>query len=417
MKILLTSIGTRGDIEPFVAIGEILNKEGHEVAYSFPEQFKSLITDKSNYHPLSEKAIELIESKDGRIVMGKASLFHKLRALFRLYIKSLQVNRILMQQQYEIVEYENPDLIIHNVKCIYPFLWGLKHAKQTILVSPVPYFIYYVSGHSHIGFNKNFGSLINSLTYKLSNFGLIKTINVSQKYLPQDQKFSKTEIKNTLFQKKLIYTISPSIFQRPDNWPENVQVLGYHERDKMNDWTPNLTILEFLSKYPKVLFLTFGSMVNSHSEENSELIYALLVRLEIPTIINTAAGGLIKIRKYATTEHLHFVEHIPYNWILSRVYAVIHHGGSGTTHLALKYACPTLIIPHIIDQFGWNKLVHKLGVGPKGISINKLSAKRLKPLICDLLQNKKYKRKVDDISFKMRNEHYEERLSRFIFNN
>ena len=42
MKILLISIGTRGDMEPFLAIGDILKEKGHEVLCAFPEHFRSL---------------------------------------------------------------------------------------------------------------------------------------------------------------------------------------------------------------------------------------------------------------------------------------------------------------------------------------------------------------------------------------
>lgn len=42
MKIILISIGTRGDMEPFLSIGEILKEKGHQVICAFPEQFRDL---------------------------------------------------------------------------------------------------------------------------------------------------------------------------------------------------------------------------------------------------------------------------------------------------------------------------------------------------------------------------------------
>lgn len=47
MKIVLISIGTRGDIEPFLSIGEILQEKGHQVICAFPEQFRG-IAEESN---------------------------------------------------------------------------------------------------------------------------------------------------------------------------------------------------------------------------------------------------------------------------------------------------------------------------------------------------------------------------------
>lgn len=74
MKILLTSIGSRGDIEPFLALGRLLKEQGHKVA------FAALIPKGFNFYPLSRRVIELIESEEGRIIMGgKASLLRKTR--------------------------------------------------------------------------------------------------------------------------------------------------------------------------------------------------------------------------------------------------------------------------------------------------------------------------------------------------
>jgi UDP:flavonoid glycosyltransferase YjiC (YdhE family) len=45
MKIILLSIGTRGDMEPFLAIGELLKERGHQVICAFPGQFRELAED------------------------------------------------------------------------------------------------------------------------------------------------------------------------------------------------------------------------------------------------------------------------------------------------------------------------------------------------------------------------------------
>ena len=45
MKIILITIGTRGDIEPFLAIGAILKEKGHRVICALPDQFRNLVED------------------------------------------------------------------------------------------------------------------------------------------------------------------------------------------------------------------------------------------------------------------------------------------------------------------------------------------------------------------------------------
>ena len=95
--------------------------------------------------------------------------------------------------------------------------------------------------------------------------------------------------------------------------------------------------------------------------EKTQTILNVLKRNRIAAIINSSWGGLEKIE--AASETIHFVNNIPYDWLLPKIYAVVHHGGSGTTHMALKYACPSLVIPHILDQFYWNNIIAKQKLG------------------------------------------------------
>jgi len=404
MKIVLTSIGTRGDIEPLMAIGEILNKKGHHIVHAFPEQFAGITPTSIPFYGLTPKILELIHSEQGKILMGKANLIKKAKALLYLYRKGQGINRELTQQHFEAIEHEKPDLIIHNSKCSYPLLWGLKEDKPTILISPVPYFMYPVKGHAHLGFGQNFGTVLNKFSYWLSNFGQVKTIFDAQKHLPNSYNFSKQTIRQALMHKKIMFSISPALFQRPDYWPEHAQVIGYWERDKIMSWQPEPDLEKFLKDHPKIVFLSFGSMTNTEPLKISNIIYRILAEYNIPTIVNIAEGGLVEVEEYKNHDNFLFVKRIPYEWIFERVYAVIHHGGSGTTHMALKYACPSLIIPHIIDQYAWNNLIHKLDLGPKGISIHKVTSNNLRQRIQDLYNNDNYRLNTQKLALQMSEE-------------
>jgi UDP:flavonoid glycosyltransferase YjiC (YdhE family) len=208
---------------------------------------------------------------------------------------------------------------------------------------------------------------------------------------------------------KAVYAISPTVFSRPDYWKDNITVLGYHERQKNINWQPDNKLSEFLEKHKKILFITFGSMTNPDPDKKTEIIIEILERNNIPAIINTASGGLVRPEMY-DSEMIHFVSRIPYDWIFPKIYGVIHHGGSGTTHLALKYGCATMIIPHIIDQFVWNKIVYDIGAGPKGVNIGKISLKNLEPKILELLKNSSFKIKAEQIASEMKKENFREEI-------
>ncbi|MEO1448158.1 MAG: glycosyltransferase [Bacteroidota bacterium] len=404
MKIIVTSVGTRGDMEPLLAVGDIMRKKGHEVICLFPEQFRRLAEDSGfKFASLGSAYIEMLESPEGQIAMGGGSFgFRKMGAYIKLIKRQGPVNKQMIRLQEEVIEREQPDRVAHNGKVIYPVIWSLSNPNKAILISPVPY-IHYVKDHAHVAFNKDFGPFINKLTYKLANYGLVKTIMGSVKWLNNSRKLKQKQIQSALFSNPAIYTISPTLFTRPDYWEDQIQVLGYHERDKTVNWNPDEALLNFLADHPRVILVTFGSMINDNPPEKTRIILEVLERNRIPAIINTSAGGLVKPASY-NQELFHFVERIPYDWIFPKMYAVIHHGGSGTTHMALKYGCANLIIPHIIDQYIWNEVVHEKGVGPLGKDVSQLSAKSLEATVLDLLNNPAYKTTAETLGKQMQGE-------------
>ena len=417
MKIALISVGTRGDMEPFLAIAQLLNKRGHQVLCAFPDQFRS-ITEESDipFASLGKLFIELLESDAGKAAMGGASGWKKFAGTLQLAMQQKDANKELLFKQREIINKYQPDCILYNGKAIYPIIWHLLTGGKIIFISPLP-FMHYVKGHTHIAFNANYGEFFNKLTFSLANFGIITTVGISRKWLKVKERLSRKAIKSVIEEGKSIYTISPSLFAKPKEWPEQLKVLGYHFRSQVkSEWAPSNELKTFIEKHDKILFITFGSMVNPSPEINSQIFLEILMRHQIPTIINTASGGLIQPLDF-TSDLIHFVSQIPYDHILDKVYAMIHHGGSGTTHMGLKFGCASMIIPHIIDQFVWNRILANLGVGPKGIKINKISSQNLEPLLLDLMNNPNYKTRAEEVAKQMNQEDFDDELYEAITTN
>ncbi len=413
MKILLISVGTRGDIEPFLAIAEILNEHGHDVLCCFPEQFRS-ITEDSNFRfaGLSAKYLKMLESDDGKIAMGgKANFLRKIKAYYLLYKKASIVNKVLCSEQQQLISLEKPDKIIYHVKACYPLIYEAQNPGKTVLVSPIPYMVHSVKEHAHIGFN-TMGAFWNKATYRLANLGLLRNVQSAANGLYDKKKLTSKKIMAALAKGKTVYSISPFLFQRPNYWTENVQIMGYHERNKTLKWKPEKELLDFIKTHEKILFVTFGSMVNAEPKKKTETIINVLEKLNIPAIINTGEGGLIKSGNY-NTDLFHFVSNIPYDWLLPQVDYMVHHGGSGTTHMAMKYGCPSLIIPHIIDQFLWNKINAAKGLGPKGVPINKLSAENLQSLLIELTSKTSYKETATEAASEIKSENFKMSLYQF----
>ncbi len=65
---------------------------------------------------------------------------------------------------------------------------------------------------------------------------------------------------------------------------------------------------------------------------------------------------------------------------------------------------PSIVIPHIIDQYAWGKTVFDLGVGPKFISRGKLTSENLAGAIQQALTDSAMRTKAAEVGMNIRNE-------------
>lgn len=415
MKAILFSIGTRGDIEPFLAIAQLLKEKNWDLICVFPEQFRETVEKMGlPFKGFSKEFLDMLDDKEAKKFMGgRGSIFKRIGFLIKMARVGMKLSKDILALQHHIQKEENPDRILYHPKCNYSLIWGMTNPGKSILVSPIPGVSHTIN---HLTILGNYGKVLNKLSYWLGN--TMKAIilkKVSKRYRKDYHglKITVSSIKKAMLEnEKTFYAISPSLFPKPKYWPSPANVVGYYERDKMVNWHPDEELIEFLEKNKKFILITFGSMSNSNPKEKTSIIVEVLKRNKISAIINTSCGGLEKPDKFS--DNIHFVSNLPYDWIFPKTYAVIHHGGSGTTHTALKYACPSLIIPHILDQFFWNKIVSKLHLGPKGMSIKNLSEKNFECKLLDLVNNDSYKRNAKLISEKMKTESNKDKLYEMI---
>lgn len=413
MKILIISIGTRGDIEPFLAVGRILKTFGHEVYCAIPEQYGYLAQEIGlEFRSLGPEFLDIVNDPDGRRVLSnEGNWIQYLLSLFRHFKKHIRNGENLLRRQAAFVEEINPDRIVHSGLASYPVLWEMENRHKSILILPIPYIIFPTPERSHVIFNVDWGPVFNRFSYKIQNLILAREIKKSARILQLPLHLSEKALMRRFLEYKTIFTVSPTLVP-PLDYPQ-VRTLGFYASLRDPDWKPPINLLHFIERHEKILFITFGSMASNHPEKTTTLITRLLQDHNIPAIINTAAGGLTELTEY---DHalIHFTHTVPYEWILPKMYAIIHHGGSGTTHSGLRHGCPTLILPHLFDQKMWNRTIARKELGPKGIRISKITEKNLSPLLLDLYHNPIYKENAVRIAHGMQTEARPEAVHDFI---
>ena len=119
-------------MEPFLAKGEELIKEGHEVAFCFPVQFESLAHEVSPlFYPQDKCFIELVDSPEVRKIIGQVgSGWSRIQTILKLMKQTKPIQQQMIRDQYHAVCSFNPDKIISHIKCIYPVISAIRDRKN-----------------------------------------------------------------------------------------------------------------------------------------------------------------------------------------------------------------------------------------------------------------------------------------------
>lgn len=152
MRILLMSLGSRGDMEPFLALGAELKAEGHVVGCCMPAQFETLAREVSDqFHPEDAAFLELLDAPEVRQIIGQVgSVWSRLLNVLRLIPKTKPLQQQVIRDQAEAVARFRPDEIVFHIKCIYPVLWAIQTGGKARILSPMPCLIHPTGVYPHI---------------------------------------------------------------------------------------------------------------------------------------------------------------------------------------------------------------------------------------------------------------------------
>lgn len=170
----------------------------------------------------------------------------------------------------------------------------------------------------------------------------------------------------------MLYGISPTLLPRPADWPVSATLCGQWTIPTANDFEPPAELARFLADGPAPIYVGFGSMTGIDMPKMlSVVIEALDGRRALfwPGWNGMAGASL--------PDNIKCIDATPHDWLFPRMAAVIHHGGSGTTHSALRAGKPSIVMPFAGDQAFWADRLRRLGVAPPALSTTHPDAKAL----------------------------------------
>lgn len=135
---------------------------------------------------------------------------------------------------------------------------------------------------------------------------------------------------------------------------------------------PDPRVEAFLSLEPAPIYIGFGSMVAERVPELAGHAVAATRALGRRAII---AGGWAGLDRHVMSgDDLLTIGAMPHRALFPRVAAIVHHGGAGTTTAAASAGVPQVILPHLLDQFYWAHRIEQLGLGPRALPVDLITA-------------------------------------------
>jgi sterol 3beta-glucosyltransferase len=179
--------------------------------------------------------------------------------------------------------------------------------------------------------------------------------------------------RTTLDQPRL-YGFSRHVVPLPTGGQPAAHVCGYWTLPVDATWVPPPKLTAFLAGPGPVVSIGFGSMASTNPTEFTDLVVSAVRRAGVRAVVLSGWGGLKELHDVAD---VFCAESLPHDWLFSRVAAVVHHGGAGTTGAALSAGVPAIVVPFAADQPFWGARVAALGCGPPAIPRKRLSQDNL----------------------------------------
>lgn len=374
MKVLLLAIGTRGDVQPFAVLGRELASRGHDVTIAAPPGYSEMIESAgAAYQPLPIDFQSLIE--DPEIKRALTSMRGKLRA-FRL---TAEIMNEQLSAIWRIGLESAPDVILNHFKApLAPYLARrLGAVSIPVMLQPglAPTRAYPQFFFSALRLGGFCNLMSHRIILALMRFGTGVMLRRWLKHSGMDigPPMDPMGAYSADGKAPRLHAYSGVLCPRPDDWPETDRQTGYFFAEPA-PYEPSAALSAFLADGPKPIYVGFGSMPSLDRTQVSQALRDALARTGQRAILATGWGGIDELQ---TTDAVHVLDAVPHTWLFPRVAAVVHHGGSGTTHEGLRWGCPSVICPIFADQPFFGRLVADLGAGPKPIPHKKLAGDRL----------------------------------------
>jgi UDP:flavonoid glycosyltransferase YjiC (YdhE family) len=360
MRIILPAIGTRGDVQPYIALALGLLKAGHRVTLATHPIMRGLVDSYGVAFAPMGPDIDI--GHEAAAIRANAP--HFMVGFMRVMKFSFSM---LEQSHASLLDIcRGADLVIVSHSAagrMEADKLGLPTVSVTLMPEAIP-----VKDPKGSFLKRAFMGLAGA------GMGLLMTRPIDQirkraGLPPMGPTGITSECLNLI-------PLSPQIVTPNPLWESRHHLTGYWFAAAPETWTPPADLVAFLEMGEPPVVVSLGAMALGGEDalKTAQITLAAVQQAGVRAVIQ---GWDQAMEQLSIPAHVFHAGSVPHDWLLPRASALVHHGGFGTTASGFRTGCPMLVIPHIIDQFIWGNKVVQLGVGPQPISRSKLKVDNL----------------------------------------
>ncbi len=407
--ITLLTIGSRGDLQPFLALAAGLKKSGRAVRLVTAERYRPYADQYGiDFVGLSTDPLELLQSEDGQAWLQSD------QNPLALITNLIKLGKPTFEQMLSEIEValDGSSLILYSLFGSLSFHLAEKWGIPAVMVHLQPIMGQTADFPAAGSPVLNLGLPALTRGYNRFSYKFVEQVMwqpfraITQKWrvnrlgLPKERFWGPYhKLDNTL----TLHAYSPTVVPQPADWPSGHTTTGYWFLNANDTWRPPAELEQFLNVDPAItVYLGFGSMVDAEPDKLANLIVNAVKQSGVRCVLSAGWANL-QANDLPDSIYLQSGD-IPHSWLFNQVAGVVHHGGAGTTSAGLRAGKPGFVVPYFADQHFWGSRVYDLGTGPKPVRRKKLTVETLTAGLHDLVSDQSIQQRAAQIGTKIRQE-------------
>ena len=379
MKIACVILGTRGDVQPMIALATGLIKKGHEAIICAPPENEELarrnncefvvfgpaIKKKFKENPHKQKggvAVKITPSEGKKFVSDQINVLpDKIKGVDLVLGAGIVVG---VQTAADILK------VPYRYVAFYPIMLGTTKNDPFL---------------NRMGFS--FGRLaMNALMKGFINknrarFGLAPVKDIWEHWLGEN----------------VIVACDKELNSAREGVAFAFTQTGFMILPSKNGLPANVET--FLNSGKPPVYIGFGSNPIVNAEKYSQIFEQVSDSTNQRLIISKGWADFPE----SNARDILYVDEVPFELLFPRLAAIIYHGGTGTMAAVARAGIPQAAFPFMGDQFENRKQIVKLRLGPNTCDFKKMTAESISSAITELISNDKYRQNAEVISHKLQN--------------